>query len=154
LHTDIFFCFYLPIFQIMVLFIKKKQRQTIIQTFYFIIFSFLIKFLILKLFFAYNDPCNRLSSQILVRWKTYNTLPENFDDCARSGTTSGSGITTSVIYIVIKIFELSGKNVILWHCEFGMKNWWEWHGTPIKSSFLRTWKIIFWKVVLPNEWIL
>jgi hypothetical protein len=53
---------YLPIFHIMVLFIKKKkQRQTIIQTFYFIIFSFLIKFLILKLFFAYNDPCNRLS---------------------------------------------------------------------------------------------
>jgi hypothetical protein len=40
-------------------------------------------------------------------------MPENFDECARSGTTSGSGITTSVIYIVIKIFELSGKTVIL-----------------------------------------
>jgi hypothetical protein len=32
-------------------------------------------------------------------------LPENFDECARSGTTTGSGITTSVIHIVIKIFK-------------------------------------------------
>jgi hypothetical protein len=48
-------------------------------------------------------------------------LPENFDECARFGTTTGSGITTSVIHIVIKIFELSGKT-----------------GTAhIKSSFLR-----------------
>jgi hypothetical protein len=43
----------------------------------------------------------------------YNTLPENFNECARSGTTSASGITISVIYIVIKIFELFGKTVIL-----------------------------------------